>query len=105
MCDVCAVFGVGEHWSDAGLKVHAIFPVEDIRHYRTERRFRVALINRLVEPHGLTCGDWDGDAFVLTDRRGRSKVVPHLGDVWAAAERLSGRALDPLGLADHPRPA
>ncbi len=96
MCEVCAIFGAGEHWSDFARQRDERFPFEDILHYREERKRRIVMINRLVVPLGLTCEDWDGEALALTDARGRTKIAPTLGDVWPIAETLSGRSIDPL---------
>ena len=96
MCEVCAIFGAGEHWSDFGRARNERFPFEDIRFYRAERRRRLVLIGQLLAPAGLTVEDWDGEAAVLYDRGGRSRLAPTLGDIWVAAEALSGLVLDPL---------
>lgn len=96
MCEVCAIFGAGEHWSDFARQRDERFPFEDILHYREERKRRIGMINRLVAPLGLVCEDWDGEALALTDARGRTKIAPTLGDVWPIAETLCGRAIDPL---------
>jgi hypothetical protein len=99
MCEVCAIFGAGEHWSDFGRVRNERFPFEDIRHYRQERRRRIALINDLLEPLGATCEDWDGEILAVFDRHGRSRLAPTLSDLWSAAEALTGERIDPL--ADH----
>lgn len=96
MCDVCAVFGAGEHWSDFGRLRDERFPYADIRHYRAERRRRIAMLQRILAPLGVSCADWDGEAYLLRDAAGRQAVVPTLGDVWPAAERLGRHRLDPL---------
>ena len=97
MCEVCAIFGAGEHWSDFGRARNERFPFEDIRFYRAERRRRLELIGRLLAPDDLTVEDWDGEAAVVYDRSGRSRLAPTLGDIWVAAEAFSGRPVDPLG--------
>ena len=96
MCEVCAIFGAGEHWSDFGRMRDERFPFDDIQHYRAERRRRIALLNKLLERHGVTCEDWDGEALAVVDGIGRSKLAPTLNDVWPAVEALSGRRVDPL---------
>lgn len=71
------------HWAEAG----------STRRARIER---VRLVNRALEHFGLALGDWSGSVYVVRDRKGRAEVVTDLGAVWAAAERLAGRPLDPL---------
>lgn len=96
MCEVCAIFGAGEHWSDFGRLRNERFPFDDIQHYRDERTRRLMLLNRLLAPYGLTVEDWDGEATLLVDRQGRSQIAPTLGDLWKCMESLAGRSLDPL---------
>jgi hypothetical protein len=99
MCEVCAIFGAGEHWSDFGRLREERFPFEDIQHYRDERKRRILLLNRILAPFAVRCEDWDGEALMVLDRSGRSKIAPTLNDVWPAAEALSGRAIDPLDVS------
>ena len=96
MCEVCAIFGAGEHWSDFGRLRNERFPFADIQYYRAERRRRIEMLNRLLARNGLSCEDWDGEALMLFDARGRSRLALTLGDVWPQAEALSGRTIDPL---------
>ena len=96
MCEVCAIFGAGEHWSDFGRLRDERFPFADIQHTRGQRKRRIALLNRLLSTLGLSCEEWDGESLVILDGRGRSNLAPTLSDVWSAAERLSGRSIDPL---------
>ena len=96
MCEVCAIFGAGEHWSDFGRVRDERFPFDDIQHYRDERKRRIGLLNLLLTEVDVSCEDWDGEALMLFDKDGRSKLAPTLNDVWPAAEYLSGRLFDPL---------
>jgi hypothetical protein len=96
MCEVCAIFGAGEHWSDFGRLRDEKFPFDDIQHYRDERRRRIGLLNVVLAEVEVCCEDWDGEALMLFDKAGRSRLAPTLNDVWPAAESLSGRLIDPL---------
>jgi hypothetical protein len=82
MCALCGVL-LNEHWSeqDGG---------------RRARVARTRLANRVLDHFGLRLDDWAGRVYVLRDRKGRSVVVDDLGALWAEAERLAGRRLDPL---------
>jgi hypothetical protein len=99
MCEVCAIFGAGEHWSDFGRLRNEKFPFDDIQHYRDERKRRIHLLNVVLAEIDVSCEDWDGEALMLFDRTGRSMLAPTLNDVWPAAEGLSGRTVDPLDLS------
>jgi hypothetical protein len=82
MCALCGVL-LNEHWAeqDGG---------------RRARVFRVRLVDRVLGHFGLRLDDWGGRVYVLRDAKGRAVVVEDLGVVWAEAERLAGRPLDPL---------
>jgi hypothetical protein len=54
------------------------------------------LLSRVLAHFGLTLTDWAGTQYVVRDAKGRSEIVPDLGSLWPAAERLAGRRLDPL---------
>lgn len=97
MCEVCSIFGAGEHWSDFGRLRNTKFPFEDIMHYREERKRRIDIINNLLAPHALTCEDWDGEAMAIYTRSGKFRLAPTLNDTWAVADDLAGeRIIDPL---------
>ncbi len=81
MCSLCGVMNK-EHWTEAGGGVRA-------------RVFRAAVLNRVLDHHGLTVDAWTG-SYVLRDRKGGTAVVADLGALWVEAERLTGVALDPL---------
>jgi hypothetical protein len=82
MCGLCGVL-LTDHWAEEGAG-------------RRARVFRVALLNRVLAHFGLRLDDWSGRTYVLRDRKGRASVVDDLGSLWAEAERLAGRPLDPL---------
>ena len=81
MCGLCGVFG-SDHWAEADGG-------------RRARLFRAALLDRVLAQSGLGLQEWAG-RYVVRDRKGRSLVVDDLPSVWAAAEQLAGRPLDPL---------
>ena len=97
MCEVCAIFGAGEHWSDFSRLRNVRYPFEDIVHYRTERKRRLAMINDILGRFGLSCQDWDGETIAVHHASGRFKLAPTLNDVWPVADELAGRKIiDPL---------
>ena len=81
MCALCGVLR-NEHWADQGADPRA-------------RVIRTALLERVLARFGLVVREWSGQ-YVVSDGKGRSEVTDDLAGLWAAAERLAGRALDPL---------
>lgn len=96
MCEVCAVFGIGRHWTDAASRADARLPAPDIVDYRVERRKRITLINAMVAKAGIAVSDWDGESFWVSDATGRGERARDLAEVWPIAERLAHAAFDPL---------
>ncbi|MCZ6636641.1 MAG: hypothetical protein O7C66_00420 [Alphaproteobacteria bacterium] len=96
MCEVCAIFGIGDHWTDAAATSNPAYPAHDIQRFRAARQRRLNLINELIGQFGVTCADWDGESIVLTDEKGRMVVVPDLAQLWPNLEKIMGVRLDPL---------
>ena len=106
MCGLCGVFGGERHWSERAASP-AIFGGAGVgaeggegpRSRMTaarERQERVRLVNRVLGPLGLGLAEWAPSTYVLRTKTGRSEMVPTLGELWPAAERLLGRPCDPL---------
>ncbi|HKH09570.1 MAG TPA: hypothetical protein VKA73_00365 [Rubrobacter sp.] len=103
MCVLCGQDFVAQvHWTDRHLedRARAAAPGSDPVAYQGDRRrdraHRVVLTNEILRHYGLKLDDWGGSKYVLRDRKGRSEIVQDLGSLWPAAERLAGRAPDPL---------
>jgi hypothetical protein len=99
MCEVCAIFGVGEHWAESAPLAAQASPALDIQHHRRERRRRIALLYRWLAGNGVSVRDWDGEAFVVEDDIGRTRLAADLSSLWPAIEALAGRSFDPLSEA------
>jgi hypothetical protein len=98
MCEVCAAFGRGRHWTDRAGLLSSRPESVDIRSYRAERKRVLQLVNALVEPTGLHARDWDGEAFVLDSPSGASHRAANLSELWQVVQRLAGAPVDPLAL-------
>lgn len=99
MCALCGVIGGNPHWTDGSPRPGAYHRAATTPERRRERQERVRLANRVLRPFGMTLADWQGSAFLLSTATGKSEVVEDLSHLWAVAERLSGRACDPLAPA------
>ena len=109
MCGLCGMFAGDRHWTERAASP-AIFGAAgrtgdsggDGSPPRTrvtparERQERVRLVNRVLDPLGLVLAEWAASSYVLRTKTGRSEMVPDLGALWPAAERLLGRPCDPL---------
>lgn len=96
MCALCGVLGGSEHWADAHARPGVFTLNTGPAERRRERMKRVALANRMLAGFGLALSDWQGSAFLLSTRTGKTEIVDSLAHLWATAETLLGRACDPL---------
>ncbi len=96
MCSLCGVLGGNEHWTDAAARPGVFTRNVERIDRRRERARRVCAANRVLAAFGMSLSDWQGSSFVLSTRTGKSEMVEDLGHLWPAAEKLSGRACDPL---------
>jgi hypothetical protein len=96
MCALCGVLGAPEHWTDAAARPGVFSRNTDPAARRRERMHRMAAANRVLAHYRMTLADWQGSAFVLTTATGKTEIVHNLAHLWMAAERLLGRACDPL---------
>jgi hypothetical protein len=96
MCEVCAIFGVGEHWAESAPVGTEALPALDIQRHRRERQSRIALLNRWLAGNRVSVRDWDGEGFIVEDDIGRTRLAADLSSLWPAIEALAGRAFDPL---------
>ena len=87
MCGLCGMFGGGDHWTDQSGSEGLL--------RAAERRHRVAMANLILEPFGVRCTEWQG-RLTVSGPTGRTLMADHLGALWPAAEKLAGRAIDPL---------
>ncbi len=90
MCANCGFPAAPGHWTEAGA---------DLSSDRLQARFRRAsLLRAVLRKHGLTAHD-DGSTpgITISTQTGNHEIVPDLAAVWAVAERLTGRPVDPLG--------
>ena len=89
MCSACGFPARPGHWTDAGLVTASD---------RLRARFaRAAQLRIVLATYGLTAHD-DGvtTGIQLSTLSGAHVLVDTLEDLWATAERLAGRAIDPL---------
>jgi hypothetical protein len=96
VCALCGVFGGKGHWSDSTSAPDVFASRTEPQTRLRERQTRTRLINVILKHYGVTVKDWSGSSYLLTTLTGRTAIVDTVGELWAAAERLSGRTVDPL---------
>lgn len=86
VCGLCGDLTRDDHWSDRAPDAGSL------RH----RQERLRAVRVLLHGTGLTVTEWRGRGYQLGNGRGRTVLVPDLGALWAEAERMLGRPVDPL---------
>jgi hypothetical protein len=89
MCANCGFPAAPGHWTEAGAA-----SASD----RLRARFRRAqLLQSILPAYGLSAHD-DGlvPAITVATRTGTQEMVADLAELWLAAERMTGQAIDPL---------
>ncbi|MFP6757849.1 MAG: hypothetical protein VCC99_06470 [Alphaproteobacteria bacterium] len=95
MCSLCGMLGGRGHWTESTSHPEA-FRRETPSTRGRERQQRTRQVNRVLAHYGLVVSDFSGTGYVLRTRTGRSAIIANLTELWAEAERLTGRACDPL---------
>jgi hypothetical protein len=97
VCVLCGQLTAELHWSETRSDAGTIGSAAGETARRRQRFARVRLLDQVLRHYGLGCRDeWSATSYVVADRKGRSELVPNLGELWPAAEALAGRPLDPL---------
>jgi hypothetical protein len=95
MCGLCGILGVEGDWTE--IKPNSSGAQQISR--RAQRHLRILIVNRILKEFGLALVDWEGTRYQLSNRTGRTEIIDNLPQVWLAAERILGRACDPLDSA------
>jgi len=96
MCGLCGILGGKAHWTDTGATPEVFAGRQATHTQRRERLDRAGLVNRVLAHYRLTLKDWSGAQFTLRSATGKTALVDNLSQMWAEAEAMTGRELDPL---------
>ncbi|HUN42815.1 MAG TPA: hypothetical protein VMU81_21185 [Acetobacteraceae bacterium] len=97
MCVLCGQMFSEIHWSERLLDPQQVSQGESETKRRQDRYARTRLIAKVLAHYGLDISDdWSATNYVLGNRKGVQLVAASLAEVWPAAARMAGRAVDPL---------
>ena len=96
MCSLCGILGGRGHWTESASSPEVFAGRAEIHTAGRERQHRTRILNRVLAHYGLSVSDWAAGKSVLASATGRTALVDNVGALWPAAERLTGRPLDPL---------
>ena len=96
MCSLCGILGGRGHWTESASSPEVFAGRAEVHTAGRERQQRTRILNVVLGHYGLSVSDWTAGRSVLRSATGRTALVDNVGELWAAAERLTGRPLDPL---------
>jgi hypothetical protein len=88
MCGLCGLLNDAPQWSDP-LQYTSLPP-------RQQRLRQLTMLNRALAPFKLKLSDVHGSSWLLTGATGQQAVINRLDQLWAEAELLMKRPIDPL---------
>lgn len=96
MCGACGILQNGKDWTEGFGQSATDAGTASAPHLRlAERRARMALVNDLLAPTGVTLRE-QGRQLILRGPTGATAVVTDLAHVWREADRLGRIKADPL---------
>ena len=103
MCGLCGVLGGKGHWTDSSANPETFAERAETHTIRRERLERTALVGRVLKYYGLGLKEWAGSSYMLRGSTGKTALVDNMSQMWAEAEKMATRDLDPLdeGLIDY----
>ena len=96
MCSLCGILGGRGHWTESASSPDVFAGRAEVHTPGRERQQRTRILNVVLGHYGLSVSDWTAGKSVLRSATGRTALVDNVGELWPAAERLTGRPLDPL---------
>ena len=96
MCSLCGILGGRGHWTESASSPEVFAARTELHTPARERQQRTRVLNVVLAHYGLSVADWTAGKSVLRSATGRTALVDNVGELWPAAERLTGRTLDPL---------
>ena len=96
MCSLCGILGGRGHWTESASSPEVFAGRTEVHTPARERQQRTRILNVVLGHYGLSVSDWAAGKSVLRSATGRTALVDNVGELWSAAEQLTGRTLDPL---------
>lgn len=97
MCVLCGELITNIHWSEGVSSDEKEVIVGDRQRDRMRQRLqKVQVVNKVLSFYGLQLKEWNASKFVLSDKKGNTKIINHLGELWERADSLTSKDIDVL---------
>ena len=99
MCILCGELITNLHWSEGVSSNEKEIVVGDKQRDRMRQRLqKVKIVNMILNFYGLQLKEWNASKFVLSDKKGNTKIINHLGELWERAASLTSKDIDVLDI-------
>jgi hypothetical protein len=97
MCVLCGQMFGEIHWSERQLDPVQLSLGLGETSRRQERHARIRLLRKVLAQYGLDVSDdWGATNYIVGNRKGDQRLAAGMGELWQAAEQMTGKQLDPL---------
>lgn len=96
MCGLCGMLGGAGHWTESHRAPEAFGSRGQTHTSQRERFDRIGLVNQVLGHYRLRLKNWSGTSYLLQGGTGKQVLVENLSELWAQADRMTGKQLDPL---------
>jgi hypothetical protein len=97
MCVLCQQMFTEIHWSERLLDPEMVSQGAGETIRRQGRHARTRLIGKVLAHYSLDVSDdWSAMNYIIGNRKGTQQVVGSVAELWPAATKMAGRAVDPL---------
>jgi len=93
MCGLCGALGQVD-WTDRAANPALAGGMRG--GLQAERQRMARMVSTVLAAEGLRLSAWQANGYILSNATGKRTVVASLLQVWAEAERMLGRPIDPL---------
>jgi hypothetical protein len=94
MCGLCGSLNEDSHWATDITDRDAIDRVKKLNKLK-----RTKIMNNLFWSYGVSVRSSSGSFYVVSNKKGGSKVAYNLDSILEACELLAGKSIDPLNMS------
>lgn len=95
MCVLCGALKTSFHWSEIKNDESMCEIAAYTRELTRSRYLKISILNEILKHYMLEINVWQGESFLLSDKKGNTLIINDLTSLWKSVEKL-GVKIDPL---------
>lgn len=95
MCVLCGALKSSFHWSEIKNDESMCEVAAYTKELTRSRYLKIGILNKILKHYALEINAWQGESFLLSDKKGNMVIVDDLSKIWQEAKNL-GVNIDPL---------